>query len=146
MKKNFVSATKDYSTLEHSVPSPYLRKKIILESAPQSATLKVSGLGFYRLFVNGKEITKGHLAPYISNPEHICYYDTYDVTDLLNEGCNVLGFRLGNGFANGLGGGVWDFDKAEGRGAPRLAFELSVCCGGEDLFFDATEGVVTHQS
>ena len=146
MKKNFVSATVEYSTLEHSVPSPYLRKTISLSAKPEAAELKVSGLGFYRLFVNGKDITKGHLAPYISNPEHICYYDTYDIAELLTEGKNVLGFRLGNGLMNNLGGGVWDFDKFERRGAPRLAFELSVSCDGEELFFDATEGVVTHPS
>ena len=62
MKKNFVSATVEYSTLEHSVPSPYLRKTISLSAKPEVAELKVSGLGFYRLFVNGKDMPRGRYA------------------------------------------------------------------------------------
>ena len=93
MKKKFVQATLEYADLGKEVPSPYLRRSFNLECKPEGATLKVCGLGFYRLFLNGKDITKGHLAPYISNPDHVCYYDEYDVGDMLIAGENVLGFR-----------------------------------------------------
>ena len=81
MKKNFIKATEEYSTLEKHVPAPYLRRKFDLDFVPDTAKISICGLGFYRLFINGKDITKGHLAPYISNPDDICYYDTYDVSE-----------------------------------------------------------------
>ena len=146
MKKNFVSATTEYTTLEKSVAAPYLRKSFVLNDEPTKAEIKICGLGFYRLFVNGKDVTKGHLAPYISNPEHCCYYDVYDITQWLSRGENVIGVHLGNGFMNSYGGGVWDFEKAYGRGAPRVAFEVNITAGGKSVFFDATEGVLTHAS
>ena len=39
---------------------------------------KDGGIYLQFKFVNGKEYTKGFLAPYISNPEHYIYYDEYD--------------------------------------------------------------------
>ena len=42
-------------------------------------------MGFYDLFVNGRKITKGFLAPYISNTDHIAYYDRYDIAPYLRS-------------------------------------------------------------
>ena len=103
MKKNFIKATEGYCDIDRHVAAPLLRKTFELDFVPESATVSICGLGFYRFFVNGKEITKGHIAPYISNPDHICYYDTYDVRELLNMGKNVFGVILGNGFMNPFG-------------------------------------------
>lgn len=120
---NFISATKDYCTFEHHVNAPYIRKTIYL-NALSIAEIVITGLGFYRLFVNGKEITKGILAPYISAPDDVVCYDKYNVS--LNKGENVIGVILGNGMQNSFGGAVWDFDKAAWRGAPKTAFSVKV--------------------
>ena len=146
MKKKFVSATTEYTTLDNAVASPYLRRSFILDEKPKSAVIKVSGLGFYRFFVNGRDITKGHLSPYISNPDDICYYDVYDISEHLTPGENVIGFRLGNGMQNSFGGGVWDFDKASFRDVPKLAFEANIQCGDKNLYLDAADEVFTHAS
>ena len=66
----------------------------------QSAEIEICGLGFYHLYINGKKITKGELAPYISNPDQLCYYDTYDILPYISEGENVIGIILGNGYYN----------------------------------------------
>lgn len=56
--------------------------------------------GFYKFFVNGKDITKGELAPYISNPDELVYYDRYDVSECLKDAktlslsCLVTVFRI----------------------------------------------------
>ena len=34
--------------------------------------------GFYKFFVNSKDITKGKLAPYIINPDEFVCYDRTD--------------------------------------------------------------------
>ena len=129
MKKQFIRATTEYSTTEKSISAPYLRRGFDLPFEPAQASIKVCGLGFYRLFVNGWEITKGYLAPYISNPDHYCYYDEYDLLPYLKKGKNAVGLLLGNGMMNAVGGGIWNFDKAPWRGAPCAALELEATAG-----------------
>ena len=129
MEKRFIKATAKYSSLNRHIPAPYIRKSFELPFVPDRATVKVCGLGFYLLYVNGKEITKGYLAPYISNPDDYCYYDTYDLLPYLKKGKNAIGLVLGNGFMTSLGGYVWDWDKSAWRGAPRLALELEAWDG-----------------
>lgn len=125
MKKIFVKATEDYCSREKHIAAPYLRRSFDLDFAPEKAEISICGLGFYCLFINGQEITKGHFAPYVSNPDDYCYYDKYDITTLLHKGTNTVGVILGNGFMNALGGYVWDMDAAAWRGAPRVAMELT---------------------
>ena len=121
--KQFICAGKEYSTYHNFVPAPYFRK--VFTAVDTDCRLRVTGLGFYRVWINGTEITKGLLAPYISNPDHIVYFDDYDLSPyiLLNKK-NVLAFQLGNGMQNAPGGAIWDFDKASFRGVPKLAFTL----------------------
>ena len=103
-------------------------------------------MGFYELYINGKNITKGPLAPYISNPEDVLYYDNYDITEHLNEGENVIGVLLGNGFRNAYGAFIWDFDKWEHRGT--VTFALCMEAENEEKSFslEADESFKTHPS
>ena len=121
LSRTFISATREMSTLETRIPSPYLRKAVTVAEAPAKAELSVCGLGFYRFWLNGLELTRGHLSPYISAADDVMDYDVYDLTDAFLAGKNVLGFQLGNGTQNGFGGYVWDFEKASWRSAPKLA-------------------------
>lgn len=123
MKEHFICATESYSTLYEHVAAPYMRRAFTM-SAFQRATLRICGLGFYDLFVNGKKITKGKLAPYISNPDQAAYYDEYDITSLLKEGGNAVGVILGNGFLNNIGGFPWGFDRASFRSAPKCSLVI----------------------
>ncbi len=146
MNKHFIKATERYCDIYDHVPAPLLRKSFTVPAPVNKAEISICGLGFYRLFINGKEITKGHIAPYISNPDHICYYDTYDLSKHLTVGENVIGIILGNGFMNCLGGVVWDFDKAEFRGAPRVALEFFASTDKGEIAFFADESFKTHPS
>ena len=124
LSRSFISATREMSTLEARVPAPYLRKTINVSSDIIKADLSVCGLGFYRFWLNGTELTRGLLSPYVSNADHILDYDVYDLTGQFSTGKNVLGFQLGNGMQNSFGGYVWDFEKASWRSAPKLAICL----------------------
>ncbi len=128
------------------VSAPYLRRDFVVDALPQRAELTVCALGFYELFVNGKKITKGHLSPYIVNPDQVLPYDTYNVTDLLVKGENVLGFILGNGMQNGFGGFIWDFDKTSFLSAPKLAFALEMTTGDQKTVIEADENLIGHPS
>ncbi len=146
MNKNFIKATEECCSFEKHIPAPCLRKSFTLDFESESANLSICGLGFYRLFINGCEITKGQLAPYISNPDHCCYYDDYDIKGLLNKGENVIGVILGNGFYNQFGGAVWDFEKAPWLGSPRLALEFRASAGEKELSFIADTSFKVHAS
>ena len=140
MSTQFIGATREFCTIQNHVAAPYFRKTFVCENDVQQAVLTICGLGFYELYLNGKNITKGPLAPYISNPDHLLYYDTYDVANQLKEGVNVLGILLGNGMQNALGGFVWDFDKATFRGVPRVALCLSITDGSGQVTELETDG------
>ncbi|MBQ2794380.1 MAG: family 78 glycoside hydrolase catalytic domain [Clostridia bacterium] len=146
MEKKFISATKEYSELERHIPAPYLRRSFRIDEAAREAKIRICGLGFYILYINGKRVSKGHIAPYISNPDHVCYYDTFDVTELLSVGENVIGVILGNGFLNCAGGFIWDFDDADFRSAPMLALELSVRTDCGEITLNADGEFLTHPS
>ena len=122
---SFISAGYEYADIERFVSAPFFRKRFTVQETA-TAEILISAAGFYNLFVNGKDITKGELAPYISNPDDIVYYDSYDVSDYINEGENVVAVLLGNGLQNNSGGAIWDFQKAPWRGAPKFAMRLSL--------------------
>ena len=116
----FIAATTEYTTQETHVPAPYFRKKFHFNKGGR-AEIRICGLGFYELYINGVNVTKGRLAPYITNPDEALYYDDYDVTKYLMDGENVIGVWLGNGMQNNPYGDVWDFEKAAFRSAPKFA-------------------------
>ena len=107
-------------------PAPYLRRSFVLDKLPPRADLLITATGFYELHVNGRQINASKLAPYISNPDDLLFYDSYDLLPLLEPGENVIGIWLGNGFANNPGGCLWDFDKAVFRAAPAVAARLDM--------------------
>lgn len=146
---NFIAATKEYSSYEYEthVPAPYIRKTFEIKKEVDSAKITICGLGFYELFINGKRITKGLLAPYISNPDDILYYDEYDLTQLLINDKNAIGIMLGNGMLNCPGGTVWEMEKATYRSAPKVALALEISYkNGEKTVITADESFKTHPS
>ena len=88
----FYSATKNYNTKEKPVNAPLLRGKFNYGGG--KAILKVAVVGMYELYLNGERITFSHLGPQRTNPNHRNYVDTYDLTELVNKGENVLAVLL----------------------------------------------------
>lgn len=124
LPREFVSRTVERTTFEQHIPAPIFRKQFELDALPEAADILISGLGFYDLWINGELITKGFLAPYISNTDDLVYYDHYDVKDKLQIGENVIGVMLGTGMQNPIST-VWDFDHAIYNSAPKFAFSFT---------------------
>lgn len=80
--------------------SPYIRKSFKTKDI-KKARLYMTGLGLYHLEVNGKKVGNDYLAPGCTGVEHLVQIYTYDVTDMLNDGDNVIGVMMGNGWAKG---------------------------------------------
>lgn len=121
-EKSFLAATEAYADYDRIIPAPYIRGCFKLKEMPEKAEITITALGFYDLYINGVRITKGILAPYISNPDQVVVYDNYDILPYLRQDKNVVGLILGNGFTNNFGGSTWDFHKASFRAAPKTAF------------------------
>ncbi len=136
--RNFVCETYDKCTRQKHVPAPVFRKSFTLKNKPSRAQILICGLGFYDLFVNGKKITKGLIAPYVSNPDDFIYYDSYDLAPYLEAGENVIGVILGNGHQNPMEF-VWNFYTAPYASSPKLALSFKAENGAETVSFDATE-------
>ena len=133
--EKFIKATEVFCTYEKPVNAPYLRKVFTLDAVPAKASVTLTCTGFYRVFINGHDITASRLAPGIVNPDDTLFFDTYDLVPYLTAGKNVLGFMLGNGMSNSMGGFIWDFEKARFRSAPKL----SVSFESDALSFEADE-------
>ncbi len=143
----FICATEEYSSYNKFIPSPYFRKAFELTDSIKYLNITICGLGFYRLWINGREITKGIIAPYVSNPDDVKYYDCYNIKNYVRTGKNVIGIQLGNGMLNNPGGEIWDFEKASFRRSPCVAF----CVEGElsdssIVFFETDDSVLCADS
>ncbi len=79
-------------------PARYLRTEAEIDGKVAKATLNICGLGWYRAWINGEEITAGQLcAPTPSQFNKHVYFNAYDVTAALRKGENAFAVCLGNG-------------------------------------------------
>ena len=70
---------------ENAGKSHVFEKKIHCAGKPVTALLRVSAVGLYRVFVNGRDITAGLLTPGWTDYETRIQYQEYDVKELLQE-------------------------------------------------------------
>lgn len=82
-------------------PCPLLRKSFSLKDRPARAIIYVTALGEYELRLNGERVGDHLLAPEWTDYDIRVQYQTYDVTQLLELGENVLGAILGDGWYAG---------------------------------------------
>lgn len=81
-------------------PLPIFRKVLTVTEPVRLAVISICGLGHYEFRVNGSAITHGVLNPGWTNYQKTTLYNTYDVTNFINRGDNVLAIMLGNGMYN----------------------------------------------
>lgn len=134
-------------------PAPFFRKDFRVKKKIKQATVYVSGLGFYELFINGKKIGDQVLAPAVSNYDNRplknllypyddqstqrVYYNTFDITSSINPKDNALGIVLGNGWYNQrdrtVEGKMW-YD------IPKLIFQMEI------TYTDGTSEVIASDN
>jgi alpha-L-rhamnosidase len=99
------------------LPAPFLRKPFTAKAGLRRATVRATAAGVFELWVNGKRVGEDLFAPGWTEYGKRLYSFTYDVTDLLREGPNVLGAILGDG---------WYGLHHKGRGNLRLFAQLEL--------------------
>lgn len=132
-------------------PAPYFRRDFEINKSIASATVYVSGLGYYELYINGDKVGDSVLSPAPTNYDkrnlrHLLYgysdrsstrilYNTFDVSAMLKPGANTIGMLLGNGWYNQRDrreeGWMW-YD------APRLILQMEI-----EYRDGATESIVS---
>lgn len=81
-----------------------LRKEFTIDKGLEDAKIYISGLGQYDLYINGKQVDNSVFKPIWSEYNKTIYYNTFDISEFLQEGKNVIGVMLGNGMYNVNGG------------------------------------------
>lgn len=79
----------------------YFRKDFKVVSPVESARLYITGLGIYEAEINGKRVGDHVLAPGWQSYNNRHVYDTYNVTELVQEGENAIGAIVGEGWYSG---------------------------------------------
>ena len=77
---------------------PEFRKEYLCRGKITKATVEISALGLYTLYINEKRVSDRILTPGLTSYQNRIQYQTYDITDLLRED-NCLAIRAGNGWA-----------------------------------------------
>ena len=114
------------------IAARYLRKEFALKGDINQARLYVSGMGVYSAYLNGTEVAPDELMkPTLSWYSSRVYFNTYDVTDQLQNGDNAIGIILEGGRYTSVRYNAenpnWDgTENVYGFGTPRLLLQLEV--------------------
>lgn len=81
-----------------SAPAPYFRKAFHLDAPVKSAVLHISALGLYDAELNGKAAHEDTFAPGWTDYRKRVQFRSYEIAGLLQEGENVIGVILGDGW------------------------------------------------
>jgi alpha-L-rhamnosidase len=104
--------------------SPILRKAFDVGKPVRRARVFVCGLGLFELRLNGGKVGDDVLATPRTEFRKRVYYFTYDITDQLSKGENVIGIILGNGWYNAQKK-YWQW-QAPWYGEPRALVQLEL--------------------
>jgi alpha-L-rhamnosidase len=112
------------SSLHQLTPAPYLRSDFQLDRPVKRATLYATALGVYEFHLNGQKVGQDVLTPGWTHFPARVYYQTYDVTSLLQRGRNTAGAILGDGwFASAMS---FTGKRNFYGGSPRLKAQLEI--------------------
>lgn len=82
-------------------PARYLRHSFNITKKIKSATAYTTALGLYELRLNGNKVGNDYLLPGWTDYNKRLYYQTFDITDQLQEGENVVGAIISDGWYSG---------------------------------------------
>ena len=121
------------------VPAPYLRKSFTVGQAVTRAMVYVTALGAYELRLNGQKVGNDVLTPGWTQFTKRVYYQTYDVTGMVQGGTNTIGAILGDGwYASDL---AFKGARLNYGGTPRFLAQLVL-----ELADGSTQTVVSDAS
>jgi alpha-L-rhamnosidase len=104
------------------VPAPYLRKAFAASKTVTNAVVYVTALGAYELHLNGQKVGNDVLTPGWTQFTKRVYYQTYNVTGMVQAGSNTISAILGDGwYASVL---AFTGERCHYGGTPRFMAQL----------------------
>lgn len=103
---------------------PQFRKEFTVRKPVKRALAYVSGLGHFDFFLNGSKVGDHFLDPGWTKYDKSALYVSFDISDALAQGANVIGVMLGNGFYNVPRERY--FKMLTSYGAPKLLMKVDV--------------------
>jgi alpha-L-rhamnosidase len=116
-----------------SQPAPLLRRNFNAKSDLIAARIYATSLGLYELRLNGQRVGDAVLTPGWTSYENRLQYQTYDVTNLVHEGENVVGVLLGDGWYRGFMGFTGERNLYGNRLALLLQLHLTYADGRVEI-------------
>lgn len=123
---SFIKAAQNHSEYTLYDPLPLFRKVFEINEEINSAEIFVQSPGFATFYINGEPITEDKFISATSDYTKILWYNSYDVSHILNKGKNVICAIAGNGFFNETFRTIWKFQEAYWRDAPQILVSLHV--------------------
>ena len=125
------SSPEDVLTGYTVLPARYLRKEARIKDGVTSARFHICGLGSYKAWINGEDITfDQELSPTLSDYDKRVYFNSFDVTSLIRKGRNSIAVSLGNGRFQSMRvpkkGVKFGIPALKDYGVPRLLCQLEV--------------------
>lgn len=121
---------------ENIYSAPQFRQTFQVTKKMVQARLYISGIGYNVPLLNGQRIGDHLLDPAFTRYDKSVLYSTYDVSENIRPGENVLGVVLGNGWYNMFTKDVWGFDHAPWRNEPALLAQLEI------IFEDGSKQII----
>ena len=97
----YLRPTERFGYFTNIPPSPLLRKEIAVNRKIKRAFFYASALGIYEAYINGRKVGKQVFAPEFTDYDNHLQYQTCEVSHLLQNGANVLGVTLADGWYAG---------------------------------------------
>lgn len=85
-------------------PCPYFRREYAIPKPLKRAVIYATAFGLYEVHINGSKVGQDYFTPGWTDYNKHVYYNTYDVTGMLQEGQNVIGAILAEGWYSGYVG------------------------------------------
>ena len=111
---------------DQNSPSLLMRKTFFVESKPKKAILSAVGLGIGYFYINGKPVSLDLFTAPVSDYNKTVWYYSYDVTEALQIGENVVAAELGNGMFNEGVISAWGHQNSVWRDNPKMILKLDI--------------------
>lgn len=122
---NFIKTPRKYDPNANGA-APLFRRRFTVSEPIRSAVLHVCGLGYGYYYLNGAPVTEDLFTAPCSDYRKTLWYNSYDVSQTLTEGSNVLAVQCGNGWYNEPFATSWDHNIAPWRDNPKFILVLEI--------------------
>ena len=130
-------------------PATYFKKEFEFSKGRAKAYLYIAGLGLFNVYINGKKVGVGVLnSPFLDYNKGV-FYETYEVSALLNNGHNIITVVVGDGWSCQNTVDTWGFFKANFKCEHKMILRLvskGLEINSDESFKVSEDGEITRSA